>query len=104
MMGARAHACTQQRSGYLPQLKKASGLTDQNYAMIGDCLRDRFGQRAGWAFIVLFLAEVHPFRVVLEAQHCCATGAAFPTEHPSFDRYESVPIRSMYNNQSRRGC
>lgn len=57
-----------QRSGYLPQLKKASGLTDENYAQIGDCLRERFGTHASWAFIVLFIAEVHPFRVSLEQQ------------------------------------
>ena len=59
-----------QRSGYLPQLKKASGLTDKSYALIGETLRKRYGERgAGWAFIVLFVAEVHPFRVALE-QEC----------------------------------
>lgn len=48
-----------QRSGYLPQLKKASGLTDSNYALIGETLRNRYGAHtAGWAFIVLFVAEV----------------------------------------------
>ena len=48
-----------QRAGYLPQLKKASGLTDKNYELIGETLRKRYGaQAAGWAFIVLFVAEV----------------------------------------------
>ena len=58
-----------QRSGYLPQLKKASGLTDKSYALIGETLRKRYGERgAGWAFIVLFVAEVHPFRVAMERE------------------------------------
>ena len=54
------------RAGYLPKLKKAAGLNPVNYELIGDCLRERFGARAGWAFMVLFTAEVHPFRVALE--------------------------------------
>jgi hypothetical protein len=48
-----------QRAGYLPQLKKSSSLTDKNYALIGETLRKRYGDHAaGWAFIVLFVAEV----------------------------------------------
>ena len=51
-----------QRAGYLPQLKKASSLTDKNYALIGETLRKRYGDHAaGWAFIVLFVAEVRQF-------------------------------------------
>ena len=51
-----------QRAGYLPQLQKASGLTDKNYALIGETLRKRYGAHAaGWAFIVLFVAEVCSF-------------------------------------------
>jgi N-glycosylase/DNA lyase len=59
-----------QRAGYLPQLKKASGLTDANYALIGETLRKRYGDRAGWAFIVLFVAEVRQFR--------CSSDRALP--------------------------
>lgn len=54
-----------QRAGYLPKLKK-SNLTQQNYELIGDCLREKYKDAPGWAFIVLFVAEVHPFRVALE--------------------------------------
>ena len=56
------------RPPYLPKLKGQT-LTEKNYALIGDTLRKLFGARVGWAFIVLFVAEVHPFRVALE-QEC----------------------------------
>lgn len=38
------------------------------YAQVGEALRAVFGaERAGWAFMTIFVGEVHPFRLRLRA-------------------------------------
>jgi len=51
---------------YLPDLKGSPTSSAAQYRLIGDTLRDLFGRHAGWAFMVLFVAEVHPFRLALK--------------------------------------
>ena len=49
------------RYNYIPKAMRSS-LTAKGHDAIGDEFRKRFGEtHAGWAFMVLFVAEVHPF-------------------------------------------
>ena len=43
----------------------AKSLTPRVYGRVGDLFRDRFGERAGWAHSLLFVAELPSFRPVL---------------------------------------
>ena len=46
-------------------LGEAKSLTPKVYGRVGDLFRDRFGERAGWAHSLLFVAELPSFRPVL---------------------------------------
>lgn len=54
-----------QRYSYIS--KRESTVSKSTHNTVGERLRKIFGATAGWAFMVLFVAEVHPFRV--RAQH-----------------------------------
>ena len=45
--------------------RHAGGLSKKKHDAIGDAMRRVFGPRAGWAFMTLFVGEVHPFRLRL---------------------------------------
>jgi N-glycosylase/DNA lyase len=50
---------------YTPKLRDHT-INERFYHEIGDTLRSMFGEMSGWAFMVLFVAEVHPFRKCVE--------------------------------------
>jgi len=56
------------RRDYLPELAPAASLTTKRYAQIGDYFRDHFGPYAGWAFMVLFAAELSLFKRAARAR------------------------------------
>lgn len=75
-----------QRYSYIG--KRESTVTKSTHNAVGDRLREIFGQSAGWAFMVLFVAEVHPFRI--RAQHLRMTYTAkkvVDEEHGSARRH-----------------
>ncbi|XP_027048124.1 N-glycosylase/DNA lyase-like [Pocillopora damicornis] len=47
---------------YMPQLARTKSLTAKVYKQIGDHYRDLFGNYAGWAQSVLFVADLKRFQ------------------------------------------
>ena len=45
--------------------RQAGGLSKKKHDAIGNAMRRVFGPRAGWAFMTIFVGEVHPFRLRL---------------------------------------
>lgn len=48
-----------------PTLRKAKSITPKIYKRVGDLFRDRYGDKAGWAHCLLFIAELPAFRKLL---------------------------------------
>jgi PREDICTED: predicted protein-like len=47
---------------YLPHLKQQKTMTSKAYKEIGDYFREKFGEYAGWAHVVLFCADLKNFK------------------------------------------
>jgi N-glycosylase/DNA lyase len=48
-----------------PTLREAKSITPKIYKRVGDLFRDRYGDKAGWAHCLLFIAELPAFRKLL---------------------------------------